>query len=208
MSDRDEPTEPSAPVTSEVAAPGEPEPSEAPAEPKTSVFAAVNARRVSLALVVIALVWLGAWAYSSGSSSTAATRPAATVAPAPSTSVPRHARRENGNNNKQRSQASTTTLAPPPNVARTAQAYATALIGYWLRLDRTDAYRVATKHTVNRLFTRRLLPGEQVTAQGCRTGVRYTTCTWASVRHQIVLQVQNPSGATPVLVVGATVTHL
>ena len=200
MSDHDEPTEPSAPVTAHVGAAGEPD---APGEggpPKPSLFAAVNARRVSIALVVIALVWLGVWAYSSNSTATSSsvtTTPAAPAATVPARG-PRH----------HRGKGATTTLAPPPNLARTPQAYASALIADWLRHDSEDAYRVATVKAVHHVFQRVPFPNEQMTPQGCRAAARYTACTWVSYKRRVVLLVQGPTASIPVRVVGVTFTKL
>jgi hypothetical protein len=198
MSDHDEPTEPVTAVPAvaqdDADAGGEP-------EPKSSLFAAVTGRRASIALVVVALVWLGVWAYTSDSAATSASVTTATAAP-PARSPARRGQGHGG------LKGSTTTLAPPPNLARTPQAYAAAFVDAWQRQDKTNASRVATTKAVSHLFARRALAKEQLTPTGCHAAGSFTNCTWNTSRRQLVVQVQNASGSTPLRVVGVTVHPL
>jgi hypothetical protein len=198
MSDHDEPTERAAPEA--VASQDDADPGVGP-EPKPSLFAAVTGRRASIALVVVALVWLGVWVYTSDSAATSSSVTTASIAPPASSPAKKGEPRGGG-------QSSPTTLAPPANLPRTAQAYATALFGDWMHHDRPAALRVATSKAVNRLFARRLVANEQFTAGGCKVAGSFSNCTWTSARRQIVLQVQNPTGSRPVRVVGVTIHRL
>jgi hypothetical protein len=197
MSDHDEPTESSAPVTAEVevVAVGEPEPTGEAPTPKSSLFAAVNARRVSIALVLIALAWLGVWAYTSDSAATSSSGTVATVAPPASTP------KQQGQTHRDKG-SSTTTLAPPPNLPRTAQAYATAFIDAWVRNDRTGALRVSTSRVVTHLFAQRPSPNERLAPQGCKPAGAFMRCTWSAGANKVVVRVRNASGSDAIRVVG------
>jgi hypothetical protein len=204
VSERDEPTEPAAPADRQAEPTQPPVPGGEEAEPteRPSLFAAVTGRRAAIALVIVGLVWLGVWAYSSDSaatSSSATTASVASPASSPARKKPRH---------DDRGRASPTTLAPPAGLARTPEAYATALFGDWMRHDRPAALRVGTTKAVNRLFARRPVANEHFTAGGCTAAGSFSNCIWTSTRREIVMQVQNPAGSTPVRVIGVTIHRL
>jgi hypothetical protein len=214
MSDHDEPpTEPSAALTSTRPVEPEREPvaTEAEGEPEApapsgvrAAFGALSSRRVLAVLLAVGLLWLGVWAYTSGSSSSSsgAVGSVATI-PNPPTTVARA--RKPKRNQKPNAPTATTMPTPPANLTRTAPAYATALFGYWQSGDQADALRVADARVVRQLFRRPPRGRDQWVAQGCDPAGRVTNCSWVSTNHQLLLEVQNPTASTAPLVVALAV---
>lgn len=184
---------------------GADEPQQSTAERLRAAWAKVNNRRLIVVLAAVALVWLGVWTYSSGSAATGAVGSVSTLSAPPPTSA--HApKRADRHKKPKKGDVPTTIPAPPPGLAKTPQAYATALFNDWIQRDRTDAFRVADEDAVKQLFLRKSRHRDQWIAKGCVASGANTNCTWSSADRTLVLTVRNPTASTPVRVVGARLT--
>ena len=160
--------------------------------------------RTVLVLVVIGLLSLAAWTYSSGSISTngAAGGPV-TSATSPTTSAPG---KTSGSTTTQAA-TPTTAAAPTTTIVADPKAYAYALFRYWIGRDRDAADKVAVPAVVKQLWIRHVNAGEKFAAQGCQGAAGSTFCTWLSSRRRFVMQVRNATGGLPVLVVALQVSR-
>jgi hypothetical protein len=150
----------------------------------------MNRRKALLVLgVVVALVALGVWSYSSapGSSRLTAAKSSTTVG---------------ANRKKKRKHKSCTTtvpVRPTTTVAPNPDAYSTALFGYWKKRD-CSAVTVATPAVVRELFLRPWHEADAWVVHGCKSAAGATYCTWTSPRRRFVMTVGNSSGGLPILV--------
>jgi len=171
------------------------------------VLTALKKPRILAVLAAIGLVWLGVWTYSSGSEATGAVGTVSTLSAPPTTT---HRGRPEGRHKKNKKQkaadAPTTLPAPPPGLAKTPQAFATALFNDWIQRDRADALRVATPDAVSQLFVRHSRHRDQWIAKGCVASGTSTSCTWTSAGRALVLTVRNSTATVPLRVVAAKLT--
>ena len=188
-------------VADEPEAGGEPEPSAG--DRLRAAVETIKRPRILAVLVAVGLVWLGVWTYSSGSSATGAVGSVSTLS-APPTTANRPQRA--GRHKKQKANVPTTIPAPPPGLAKTPTAYATALFNDWIQRDRTDAVRVASADVVKQLFARRSRHRDQWIAKGCVAAASGTNCTWTTADRALVLTVHNATASTPIRVVAAQLT--
>jgi hypothetical protein len=157
----------------------------------------MNRRRLVAVLVLIGLIALGAWTYSSGSVATGATAAAApTTTVAPNANAPTTTRSPSSS-----TPVSTTTPAPTTTVAANPVAYSTALLRNWLDRNRDGLAQLASDDVVRMLFARHKFADEKWAAKACTAASGATVCTWASSRRTFVFTVRNAAGGVPMLVV-------
>ena len=157
-------------------------------------------------LVVCGLVTLGAWTYSSGSSSDAGS-PVSVTRPTRVRSGTGKRPHRNSSSRATSDAASTTIAAPLTTVAANPHAYALELFRTWQVRDRHAANMVATPEVVRSLFSQFWHAYDGWADKGCQAGSGWSLCTFTRPKRRYVFEVRAATAALPILVIGLQKTR-